>query len=399
MQQFKYTVRDKKGDTKEGLIEAANTRSASQTLHEKGYFVVNIKAHKEGAGDIKIFGKPSLGDVANFTRQLATMINSGLPLTDSLTILHKQTEKEQFREVIVQLAEAIQGGGTFADALSKHEDVFSLAYANIIRAGESSGTLDSVLQNLADTLEKDREFQSKVKGAFIYPGIIVSAMVLVAAIILIFVVPKLTELYTDLDIALPLPTVILIFVSGITAKFWWLFIILGVVGFTALKKYRKTPQGALITDKIILKIPIMGKLNRDSSMTELTRIMGALSGAGVPILEALKISSSVATNSVHRQAISRAATLVEKGTPLSKALAQDEIFPPILPQMVAVGEETGKMDEVLNKVSHFYELEVEHQVKNLTTALEPIIMIILGIMVGLLVISIILPIYNITSAF
>ena len=399
MQQFKYTVRDKEGETKEGLIESANTRSASQTLHEKGYFVINIKAHKEGVGDIKFFGKPNLGDVANFTRQLATMINSGLPLTDSLNILQKQTEKEQFREIIVQLAENIQGGGTFADAIAKHEGVFSVAYENIVRAGESSGTLDTVLQNLADTLEKDREFQSKVKGAFIYPGIIMLAMTLVATIIMIFVVPKLTELYIDLDITLPLPTVILIFVSDVMVKFWWLFIILGVVGFMAFRRYRKTPQGSLVIDRIILKIPIMGKLNRDTSMTELTRIMGSLSGAGVPILEALKISSSVATNAVHRQAIAKAATLVEKGTPLSKALAQDEVFPPILTQMVSVGEETGKMDEVLNKVSHFYELEVEHEVKNLTTALEPIIMIVLGVMVGALVISIILPIYNITSAF
>ena len=399
MQQFKYTVRDNKGNTKEGLIEAANTRSASQILHEKGYVVVSIKEQKSGAGDIKFFGKPNLGDVSNFTRQLATMINSGLPLTDSLNILQKQTDKEQFREIIGQLAEDIQGGGTFADAISKHEDSFSLAYVNIVRAGESSGTLDTVLLNLADTIEKDREFQSKVKGAFVYPVIILFAMTMVAVIILIFVVPKLTELYTDLDIVLPLPTRIMIFMSKVVGTFWWLFIIIGLVSFTALKRYRKTPQGSLVIDRLILHVPVMGKLNRDSSLTELTRTMGALAGAGVPILEALKISGSVATNAVHRQAITKASTMVEKGAELSKALAQDEVFPPILPQMVSVGEETGKMDEVLNKVSQFYELEVEHQVKNLTTALEPIIMIVLGIMVAMLVISIILPIYNITSAF
>jgi type IV pilus assembly protein PilC len=399
MQRFKYTVRDKKGTTKEGLIEATNTRAASQILHEKGFVVVGIIQEKEGLGGLRFFGGVNLGDVANFTRQLATMINSGLPLTDSLNILLKQTEKERFREIISQLGEDIQGGGTFADALSKHSSVFSIAYVNIVRAGESSGTLDSVLSNLANTLEKDMEFQSKVKGAFIYPAIIVTAMILVSAVVLIFVVPKLTELYADLDIALPLPTVILMFVSDMAVRFWWLAIILGVIGFSVLRKYRQTPQGSLIIDKLILKLPIMGKLNRDSSLTELTRTMGALAGAGVPILESLKISSSVATNAVHRQAVTRASTLVEKGAQLSKAIAADEIFPPIIPQMISVGEETGKMDEVLNKLSHFYELEVEHQVKNLTTALEPIIMIILGIGVALLVISIILPIYNITSAF
>lgn len=399
MKQFKYTARDKKGNTKEGLVESATTRSASQTLHERGYFVISIKESKQGIGEIRFFGKPKLGDVVNFTRQLATMITSGLPLTDSLIILQKQTEKEQFQEIIGQLTEDIQGGGTFAEALDKHEGIFSLAYVNIVRAGESSGTLDAVLENLAGTLEKDREFQSKVKGAFVYPVIILSAMLLVASIILIFVVPQLTELYIDLDIALPLPTRIMIGLSDFLQTFWWLVIILVVVGVTGLKRYRKTPQGALVLDRLLLKVPIMGKLNRDSSLTELTRTMGALAGAGVPILESMKIASSVATNAVHRQAMTKAATLVEKGTPLSKALAQDEVFPPILPQMVTVGEETGKMDDVLNKVSHFYELEVEHQVKNLTTALEPIIMIVLGIMVALLVISIILPIYGITQAF
>lgn len=399
MQQFKYTVRDKKGDTKEGLVEAVNTRAASQILHSRGFVIVSITSHKESVGSFKFFGGVKLADVANFTRQLATMINSGLPLTDSLNILEKQIEKERFKEVIRAIAEDIQGGGTFADSLAKHDSVFSLAYINIVRAGESSGTLDQVLTNLANTLEKDREFQSKVKGAFVYPAIIVTAMLLVSAIILIFVVPKLTELYADLDIVLPLPTRIMIFMSDFASKFWWLVIILGVIGLSALRRYRKTPQGALVIDRLILKVPIMGKLNRDSSLTELTRTLGALTGAGVPILEALKISGSVATNAIHRQAVGRAATLVEKGARLSKAIAADEVFPPIVPQMVAVGEETGKLDEVLNKVSNFYELEVEHQVKNLTTALEPIIMIILGIGVALLVISIILPIYNITTAF
>ena len=399
MQRFKYTVRDKKGVTKEGLIEATNTRSASQILHGKGFVVVDINQEKEGIGSLKFFGNVGIGDVSNFTRQLATMINSGLPLTDSLSILQKQTEKEKFRDVISQLAEDIQGGGTFGDALDRHKSIFSVAYVNIVRAGESSGTLDSVLTNLANTLEKDREFQSKVKGAFVYPVIILTAMLMVSTIILIFVVPKLTDLYADLDIELPLPTIIMMFISSMAVRFWWLGIILGVIGFSAFRRYRKTPQGSLIVDRLILKLPIMGKLNRDSSLTELTRTMGALAGAGVPILESLKISGSVATNAVHRQAVNKAATLVEKGAQLSKAISADEVFPPIIPQMISVGEETGKMDEVLDKLSHFYELEVEHQVKNLTTALEPIIMIVLGIGVAGLVISIILPIYNITSAF
>ena len=221
----------------------------------------------------------------------------------------------------------------------------------------------------------------------------------VMAIILIFVVPKLSEVYVDLGITLPLPTRILIGLSGFMVKFWWLVIILGVVGFMAFSRYRKTPEGALLVDKILIKLPVIGKLNRDSSLTTFTRTLGSLVAAGVPIIDSLKISGKTATMAVHRVALERVATLVEKGTTLSKALEKEESFPPIISQMANVGEETGKMDEVLSKVSLYFEQEVDQQVKNLTTALEPIIMIILGVMVGALMISIVLPIYSITSAF
>lgn len=397
MQQFDYVVKDARGQTKKGVVEAVDKKQASSILHEKGFVVIKIDEKKK---EFAIhFGGIGLGPVSNFTRQLATMISSGLPLTESLVVLEKQTENERFKEIIKKLADDIQGGTTFAGALAKHPDEFSLAYINIVKAGESSGTLDKVLAKLADTLEKQREFQSKVKGAFVYPAIILVAMVMVIAVIMIFVVPKLTDLYTQLNITLPLPTKILIFLSKVFVNFWWLMIIIAVAANIGFRRYRKTEEGALVVDRLMLKVPIMGKLNRDSSLTEFTRTLGSLISAGVPILEGLKISGDVATNALHRQAVHRAAALVEKGAQLSKAVGQDPIFPAIVPQMIAVGEETGKIDDVLNKVSNYFELEVEHQVKNLTSALEPIIMIVLGVMVALLVISIILPIYNITSSF
>jgi len=397
MQQFTYTVKDAQGQTKKGIVEAVDSRQASSILHDRGYVVIKIEEKKKEFAFH--FGGIGLGPIANFTRQLATMISSGLPLTESLVVLEKQTENERLREVIRQLGDDIQAGQTFAASLAKHPNEFSLAFINIVKAGESSGTLDKVLAKLADTLEKDREFQAKVKGAFVYPAIILVAMVLVISVIMIFVVPKLSELYVQLNISLPLPTKIMIFLSNVFAKFWWLIIIVFVGLGIAFRRYRKTQDGALVVDKLILKLPIFGKLNRDSSLTEFTRTLGALIAAGVPILEGLKISGDVATNATHRLAIKKATVLVEKGAQLSKALGLDQTFPAIIPQMVAVGEETGKIDEVLNKVSNYFELEVEHQVKNLTSALEPIIMIVLGVMVALLVISIILPIYNITSAF
>ncbi len=397
MQQFNYIVKDPKGLTKKGVVEAIDSRQASTALHERGYVVIKIE-EKKAAFELH-FGGIGLGPVANFTRQLATMVSSGLPLTESLVVLEKQTENTRLKEVIRQLADDIQGGQTFAGSLAKHPNEFSLAYINIVKAGESSGTLDKVLAKLADNLEKEREFQAKVKGAFVYPAIILVAMGLVIGVILIFVMPKLTELYTQMNIDLPLPTKIMIALSHFATNFWWLVILILVGASIALRRYRKTEAGAMVIDSLILRFPIFGKLNRDSSLTEFTRTLSALIAAGVPILEGLKISSDVATNATHRLAIKRASSLVEKGAQLSKAIGQDATFPAIIPQMIAVGEETGKIDDVLNKVANYFELEVEHQVKNLTSALEPLIMIVLGVMVALLVISIILPIYNITSAF
>ncbi|MDP2721013.1 MAG: type II secretion system F family protein [bacterium] len=398
MEEYTYSVVDKKGLTQSGIVQASSPKQAAIILHEKGFTVISIELKKK-AFEINLFKGVKIGALSQFTRQLATMITSGLPLADSLVVLQKQTENKELQEITKQISEDIEGGANFSTALAKHAETFSLAYINVIKAGEASGTLDKVLLNLSDTLEKDREFQGKVKGAFIYPAIIMVAMSLVAAIILIFVVPKLSEVYKDLGIVLPLPTRILIALSGFLAKFWWLVIILIVVGSIALRRYRKTPEGALVVDRLLLKVPVMGKLNRDSSLTEFTRTLGALVAAGVPIIESLKIAGETATNATHRLAVENVSSLVEKGISLSKALAREETFPPLIAQMASVGEETGKMDEVLTKVSLFFEQEVEQEVKNLTTALEPIIMIVLGIMVGLLMISIVLPIYSITSAF
>lgn len=397
MEQFNYLVKDKKGTPHKGIVEATSERQAANILHERGYTVVELRPKDKGI-QIKFFGGVGIAALAQFTRQLATMITSGLPLTDSLVVLEKQTENKKLQEIIAMIASDIQGGATFAVALSKH-DCFSTAYVNVVKAGEASGTLDKVLLKLSDNLEKEREFQGKIKGAMIYPMVIVTAMLFVSAIILIFVVPKLGEVYESMNIALPLPTRILMALGNFSVKFWWIIVIGIAGGFYALKKYRKTEEGALVVDRLILKIPVFGKLSRDSSLTEFVRTLGILVGAGVPILESLKIAGATATNAIHRVAVSKVATLVEKGTTISNALGQYEEFPPIVSQMSKVGEETGKMDDVLDKVAHFFELEVEQQVKNLTTALEPIIMVILGIMVGLLMVSIVMPIYSITAAF
>ncbi len=401
MDQFRYTAKDSQGASRTGIIEAVDLKQASGLLHEMGLVVIKIVPKGESLGIGSLIAKfrgTSTGSVATFTRQLSTMINAGLSLVDALVILEKQLNDQSIKVAIKDITKDIQAGGTFASSLAKHPKIFSTSFISMVKAGEASGTLDLVLTRLADTLEKQREFESKVKGAFIYPIIIVVAMILVTIIVLVFVVPRISVLYTDLNVDLPLPTKILLALSSFVRTFWWVLIFVPPAAYYGLRAFRKTPEGKIVIDHLLLKLPIFGRMNEYTSFTELTRTLGSLVGSGVPILDALKIAGDVAGSAVHQQAIKEAAHLIEKGGQLSTAFSYQESFPPIVPQMIAVGEETGKLDEVLSKLAHYFETEVEQQVKNLTAALEPLIMVVLGIGVALLVISIILPIYKITSA-
>ena len=401
MEQYRYVAHNQKGERLEGNVEAVDTRQAVNVLHDRGLVVVKLTP-KDRLNPLSFFFSSihgvGIGELANFTRQLATMITAGLTLTDAIKILEKQTENEKLAKVLSGLGRDIQGGFTFAAGLSRHSDIFSDAYINMIKVGEASGTLDKVLTKLADTLEKQREFQGKVKSAFVYPIIVLVAMVAVTAIILIFVMPKLTDLYSQLGANLPISTKILISISKFMQFFWWL-VLLAIIGIImSLRKFKKTPEGAYLIDSFMFRLPVFGGLIRNTSFTEITRTLGALVASGVPIMESLRITSEVAPNSLHKDSLIRAISIVEKGTPLSVALTRDPLFPPIIPQMISVGEQTGKMDEVLEKISHYFESEAELQVKNLTVALEPIIMIVLGAMVGFLIFSIIMPIYQLTSS-
>src|SRR4030067_3493268 len=245
MPQFSYTAADQRGKTMNGLVEATSEKQSASILHRRGFTVIDIELSKKGAIELPFFGGVGIGPLAQFTRQLATMITSGLPLSDSLVVLQKQTENKKLVEIIKQISDDIEGGNSFSSALSKHSSIFSAAYINVIKAGEASGTLDKELLKLYETLEKEREFSGKVKGALIYPAVHLRAMTLGAAIILIFVVPKLSEVYTDLGITLPLPTRILIALSDFMVRFWWLVTVVGVIGYISLGRYRKTPEGAL----------------------------------------------------------------------------------------------------------------------------------------------------------
>jgi type IV pilus assembly protein PilC len=397
---FLYKAKNDHFETVKGKVEAQTSSQAAAVLRQRGLLVVSVNPqNNDSLTELRnaLFGIKQ-DEVVNITRQLSTMITAGLPLIQGLTILEQQS-KPVMAKLLGGIKADVEGGKTFAAALEKHPKVFSRVYVQLIRAGETGGVLDQVLLRLAENLEKDKEFRAKTKGALIYPLIVVTAMIIVGIVMMIFVIPKLTEMYKDFGASLPFATQLLIDISNFFVNYWWLMGILAGGGGFALNAWKKTPTGRLSWDRLMLKIPIFGEMRQKIVITEFARTLSLLLGAGISLLQALDIVSQAVSNVVYRSALEETSRQVEKGVSLSQAIGRYEFFPPLLYQMIAVGEETGKLDDVLLKLAVYFESETEHAVKNLTTALEPIIMIVLGIGVGLMVIAIIMPIYNLTSQF
>ncbi|PIR59687.1 MAG: hypothetical protein COU68_04390 [Candidatus Pacebacteria bacterium CG10_big_fil_rev_8_21_14_0_10_45_6] len=397
---FTYTAKNEFGEKLRGKVEARNIHQASNVLIERKLLVIQLKPLTEDifAPIRAITGGVKTNDVVNFTRQLSTMISAGLPLASALSILVRQS-KPEMSKLTAQILEDVEGGISFADALAKHPETFDNLYTQLVSAGELGGVLDEILARLAENMEKSKAFRSKTKGAMIYPVIVLLAMVAVGFIMMIFVIPKLTAMYTDFGAELPFATRALIGLSSFMKNFWWLIVGGNVGGYLLFKRWVKTEAGRLAWHKIMLRIPILGVLNTKIVLTEFARTTSLLIGAGISLLTALEIVTKGVSNQVYRNALEAATKDVEKGIPLSEALERGEAFPPILFQMTAVGEETGKLDEILKKLSNYFEQESEQAIKNLTAAMEPMIMIVLGVGVGAMVIAIIMPIYNLTSQF
>jgi len=399
---FSYHAKDKTGKTIKGIVEAGNEKKAAALLRKRDLLVISLTPIEKQLGLSSLLSKlkrVSDNDIAAFTRQLSTMVNAGLPLTDSLELLTTQFKNPALRKVIKEITDDIQGGSSLSGALKKHSHSFSPTYVSLIEAGEASGNLNQILERLADNLEKSRATKGKLKSAMVYPMIIFIGMAVVVFIMMTVVMPKLTILYQDMNIELPLTTKLLISTSSIFAKFWWL-ILLAIGGLIFLfVSWKKTAMGKKMFDKIMLSLPIFGEVSKKLILVEFARTLGVLIGAGVPILKALKIVSSALTNVIYQDGIDQAAKGVEKGVPLGTLLSRNPIFPPILGQMVTVGEQTGKVDETLLRISAYFEQEGDEAVKGLTTALEPIIMVMMGVGIGFVVLSIIVPIYKLTSSF
>lgn len=401
MKRFNYKAKDKSGNLVTGEVEAATPNAAAKLVKGRGLYVISITPKMDSPFALirRYRDRVTIGDVATFTRQLSTMINAGLPITEAILILRSQSSGSM-QKIVAQILADIEAGDSFSNSLSKHPKVFSKTYIALVKSGEVGGVMDAVLLRLADNMEKQEEFGSRVRGAMIYPVIIVVGMVIVAFVMMIFVIPKLTSLYVDFGATLPAPTRILMAISGFFVRFWYVIILLVIGAIYSVKLYISSPLGRRNMDAFLFKVPVYGELQRQIILTELTRTLALMVGAGVPILEALNITSEVVSNTIISDALKDSAKQIERGFPIAFSFSRHpEAFPFLLSQMIAVGEETGKMDEVLTKISHIFEVESDEKVKGLTATIEPIVMVVLGLGVGFLVIAVILPIYNLTSQF
>jgi type II secretory pathway component PulF len=397
---YNYIAKNEHSETVKGKVEANTKNVAVEVLRSRSLFVVDIKDQGDDLlgqlNNLTSGIKPD--DVVNLTRQLSTMVAAGLPLTEAISILEQQG-KPAMVKMLGEILRDVESGKTFAESLEQFPKQFNKVYVQLIKAGESAGVLDDVLNRLADNLEKNKEFKAKVKGALIYPVIVVVAMIAVALVMMIFVIPKLTDMYADFGAELPLATQLLISVSDMVAQFWWIVIGGLVGGVVGLRAWGKTKEGARKIGEFIMKIPIYGKLRQKIILTEISRTLSLLLGAGISLIQALFIVADVSDSILYKEEVEAATKKVEKGIPLAQTLVNKDLFPLILSQMISVGEETGKLDEVLLKLSAYFQSESEHEVKNLTTAIEPMIMIVLGVGVALMAVAIIMPIYNLTSQF
>jgi len=396
---FKYTAKDYGGTTRSGTVDARTKELALNLLKTQGLYVVTLEEKKENIfEEILNFRGVPVGEVVSFTRQFSTMVSAGLPVARAMEVLANQTQNAVFRKILQDVLRSIEGGSALSAALGRYPNVFPETYQALVRAGESSGKLDDILKRLATTMESDRELTSKFKAAMVYPIIILFAMLGVFVILMIFVIPKLADMYKGLNVPLPAVTQAMIDISDFMVANKLILAILAVAGGLLLRYALKTPQGKYITTEISFKIPVFGAINKQKDLAQFTRTLSLLMSAAIPIVEALSIVSAVVSSNAFRKAAAESAKMVEKGTALSQCFKGNPVFPPVVGQMASVGEETGKMDEVLDRLANYYDGEIDHLIKGLTSALEPIILVMLGSMVGFLIISIITPIYKITSS-
>jgi type IV pilus assembly protein PilC len=396
MPAFTYTARTAQGELKSAVIEASSRDDAVAQLRKLRMNVVKVEEQAKTKSKTK--GSISMRDIVIFTRQFSTMINSGLPLVQALDILSKQSENPVLQNVTRQVVFDVESGHTVADALAKHPNAFTELYVNMVAAGEAGGILDTILMRLATFMEKNDALVRKVKGAMIYPGVIMGVAGAAITVLLLFVIPTFESMFASVGLALPLPTRIVIGLSKFLQGYWWALLIGGFLGFQSFKRYYATSDGQLAIDRLLLKAPVLGDVLRKSAVSRFTRTLGTLISSGVSILDGLEITAKTAGNRVVSDAILASRSSIAGGDTISAPLAKSQVFPPMVISMIAVGEQTGGLDEMLSKIADFYDEEVDAAVGGLLSLLEPMMIVFLGVVVGGMVVAMYLPIFDMINA-
>ncbi len=394
---FNYTARTLTGELQSGSLDLPTRDEVVAHLRKNRMIVVKVQ---QAPKDIKIsFGSGiRTRDVVIFTRQFATMINSGLPLVQALDILAEQTENKALKDVTHAVVYDVESGHTLADALRKHPKAFSELYVNMVAAGEAGGILDTILLRLATFMEKNDALVRKVKGAAIYPAVIMSVAAIAVVVLLIFVIPVFRSMFADVHMELPLPTRIVIGASDFLKSFWWLIGFGVAILFFGMRRYYATPAGRLNLDKVLLALPVLGDVIRKSAVSRFTRTLGTLIASGVSILDGLEITAKTAGNRVIHDAIMESRSSIAGGETIAAPLQKSKVFPPMVISMIAVGEQTGGLDEMLTKIADFYDEEVDAAVENLLSLMEPVMIVLLGVVVGGMIVAMYLPIFNMVGA-
>jgi type IV pilus assembly protein PilC len=394
MATFTYTARALNGQLKSATIEANSREEVVAQLRKQRLTVVKVDEQTKK----KTVGKVAMRDVVIFTRQFATMINAGLPLVQALDILAKQSENPALKEVTRQVVFDVESGHTVADALRKHPKAFSDLYTNMVAAGEAGGILDTILLRLAVFLEKNDALVRKVKGAMIYPGVILSVAVIAIGVLLLFVIPVFKEMFASVGMALPVPTRVVIGLSEFLQGYWYMVVGGLVAAVWLTKRYYNTNNGRKTIDGLLLKFPILGDVLRKSAVSRFTRTLGTLISSGVSILEGLEITAKTAGNRIIQDAIMESRASIAGGESIAAPLQKSQVFPPMVISMIAVGEQTGGLDEMLSKIADFYDEEVDAAVSGLLSMMEPVMIVFLGVVVGGMVVSMYLPIFDMMNA-
>jgi type IV pilus assembly protein PilC len=390
---FIYSAKTVTGDIQTGNVDLPSRDAVIGYLRRQRLIPVTVR---EKPKDVTMpFGRRvRMKEIVHFTRQFATMVNSGLPLVQCLDILAQQSENKFLSRSVREVQADVESGATLADALRNHPKVFSDLYVNMVAAGEAGGILDTVLLRLSVFMEKNEALVRKVKGAMIYPGVILSVAVVAVTVLLVFVIPTFESMFTSVDMQLPAPTRFVIWMSDALKNYWWLMLGLILAGAWTLRLYYKTSTGRLALDRLLLRVPIVGDLLRKTAVARFTRTLGTLLSSGVSILDGLEITARTAGNRVIHDAVMRSRSSIAGGETIAEPLKESGVFPPMVTQMINVGEQTGTIDEMLDKIADFYDDEVDTAVEALLSAMEPMLIVFLGVIVGGMIVAMYLPIFD-----